>query len=581
MSDEHPGNDEIAALFDEFADRLEATDVEYKPTAYRRAADSLRDHPRSVAALADDDPDTLEEIDRIGEAIASKIVEYVETGSIEELEALRGELPVEIDDLTRVEGVGPKTVGALFEALDVRTLPDLERAAREGQIQEVKGFGAKTEQNILDSIAFAKESRERELLGDARPVADEVLSTLDALDAVDRCEVAGSIRRWVPTVGDVDVLAASRDGEAVIEAFVEQGDDTIESGTSKASVYVGGVRVDLRVVAPDEYGSALQYFTGSKDHNVDLRNYALDRDVSLNEYGAFDVSDVDADDDPRTGERIAGETEASMYDVLDLEWIPPELREATGEIEAAANGDLPELLTVEDVRGDLHVHTDWSDGVESISSMVDGAAAFGHEYVAITDHAAGPGVVGSIGLSESDLREQLEEIRTVADDAEIDVFAGVETNVDADGTLSTSDELLADLDLVVASPHSALDGGSTERLIRAVEHPHVDVLGHPSGRLLNQRSGVDFDPRKLATAAADAGTALEINSNPARLDLWGEAVREAVEAGAAIAINTDAHAIGEYGHVRYGVHTARRGWAEPGDVLNTMGAEELRSALVE
>ncbi|WP_256392541.1 DNA polymerase/3'-5' exonuclease PolX [Natronoarchaeum rubrum] len=579
-------DDAVAGALEEMADLLEAKDIAYKPRAYRKAAENIRDHPASVADLAADDPAELEDIDGVGDAIAEKIVEYVETGTIGELEELRDELPVEMGALTRVEGVGPKTVGTLYRELGVRTLADLDRAAREEEIQEVSGFGAKTEQNILGNIEFAKSARERELLGDGRPLADALLEHLRARDDVDRCEVAGSIRRWRATVGDVDVLAASEDGEAVVEAFTdwERVEDVIEAGEHKASVRAGGgVRVDLRVVVSEEFGSALQYFTGSKDHNVTLRNYALDRDVKLNEYGAFDISEIDDPDaGQRVGERIAGETEESMYDALGLPTMPPEIREDLGEIEAAAEGELPDLVTQAEIRSDLHTHSDWSDGGYAITEMVAAAAEFGHDYLAVTDHASGPGIFGDTGLDDDELLEQIDAVREVAADAEIDVLTGVEANIDADGNLSTDDDVLDELDLVVASPHSALDADideATDRLVRAVEHPAVDVLGHPHGRLLNQRSGLDLDVPELAAAAADAGTALEINSNPARLDLWGRTVKAAIDEGAAIAVNTDAHSPGEFEHVRYGVHTARRGWAEADDVLNAWSVEKLREFL--
>jgi DNA polymerase (family 10) len=596
-------DERIAAALGEMADLLEARDVEYKPRAYRRAAENVRDHPASVAELAAEDPDRLEEISGVGDAIADKIAEFVERGQIGELEDLREELPVEMEALTRVEGVGPKTVGTLYRALGVRTLADLDRAAREEKIREVSGFGAKTERNILDNIEFARTAHERELLGDARPLADALLAYLRERETVERCEVAGSIRRWKATIGDVDVLASSEENEAVVEAFTdwERVEDVIEAGEHKASVRAGGgVRVDLRVVVPEEFGSALQYFTGSKEHNVTLRNHALDRDVKLNEYGAFDIADVEdpdsgegtsgsrtssdqrSDGRQRVGERIAGDTEESMYDALGLPTMPPELREDNGEIAAAAEGDLPDLLTAEDVRGDLHTHSEWSDGGYAIEEMVAAAAEFGHEYLAVTDHASGPGIFGNTGLDDDELLEQIEAVRAVTEQADIEVLTGVEANVDAAGNLSTSDDVLDELDLVVASPHSALDAGidaATDRLIAAVEHPAVDVLGHPHGRLLNQRAGLDLDIPELATAAADAGTALEINSNPARLDLWDRPVQAAVEAGATIAVDTDAHSPGEFEHVRYGVHTARRGWAEPADVINAWPIEELREFL--
>ncbi|GAA0233605.1 helix-hairpin-helix domain-containing protein [Halobaculum roseum] len=594
-------NAEVAGLLEEFADLLEAQGVEYKPNAYRRAADNVRDHPRAIEDLASEGgEDAVAEIDRVGDAIAAKIVEYLETGEIAELEELREDLPVDMAALTRVEGVGPKTVGTLYEELEITTLDELEAAAEAGKIQEIKGFGAKTEQNILDNVAFAREAGQRQRLGDARPLAEDVIGYLDHEAVVERIDVAGSIRRWKDTIGDVDVLVGSEDGEAVVDLFIDwpDADEVIEAGEQKASVRVDGIRVDLRVVVPEEFGSALQYFTGSKAHNVTLRNLAIDRGLKLNEYGVFDVSELrsdgqsDADasddvsdvDDPdagqRVGERLGGAEESEMYGALDLPVIPPEMREDTGEIEAAVEGDLPDLLTEGEIRGDLHTHTEWSDGANTVAEMVRAAADRGYDYHCVTDHAEGPGVFGDTGLTDEEVREQAEAVAAVREDVDIEVFHGVEANIDADGDVTTSDDLLADLDIVVASPHAALDqGDATDRLIRAVEHPHVDVLGHPTGRLINQRPGLEVDFERLAEAAAAAGTALEVNANPARLDLHGDAVRAAVEAGATVAIDTDAHSPAEFDNVRYGVHTARRGWAEATDVLNARDADGLRAFL--
>jgi DNA polymerase (family 10) len=574
-------NDEVASQLEAFADLLEAKDVEYKPRAYRRAAENIRDHPASIEDLAAEGEDAVADIDAVGDAISTKVVEYVETGEIGELAELREELPVEMDALTRVEGVGPKTVGTLYEELGIETLDDLEAAAEAGEIQEVKGFGAKTEQNIRDGIDFARQAGQRQLLGAALPRGEAIRDRLTDADAVSRCALAGSLRRYRPTIGDVDVLVGSTDPDAVVDAFTDlpDTDTVIEAGTSKASIRSEGVRVDLRVVDPAEFGAALQYFTGSKDHNVALRNRAIDRDLKMNEYGVFDISDLDdeAADDQRAGERVAGEHEEGMYEALDLAWIPPALRENRGEIAAAATDNLPDLVTTDDIRGDLHLHTAWSDGNNTIEEMVEGAAAFGHEYICVTDHATGPGTVGGIGLDEEDIRQQLPDIRAVDDDADIEVFAGVEANIGADGSVSVDDDLLADLDLVVASPHAALDGDGTDRLVAAAEHPEVDIVGHPTGRRLNERAGLDVDVDRLATAAAEAGTALEVNADPHRLDLAGQAVKTAVEAGASIAINTDAHRPESYELLRYGVHTARRGWAEADDVLNTRDAGGIRS----
>ena len=586
-------NDAVARLLVEFADRLEATGVEYKPNAYRRAAENIADHPEPIDQLAETGEDAVAEIDRVGDAIASKVVEYVETGSIDELEDLRDSLPVEMAALTSVEGVGPKTVGTLYEALGITTLDELAAAAEAGEIQEVTGFGAKTEQNIRENIPFARQSQQRERLGAARPVADDLCAYLDTLDTVARVDVAGSIRRWKDTIGDVDVLVASDDSEAVVAGFTEWSDaaDVIEAGSHKASLRADGVRVDLRVVVPEEFGAALQYFTGSKDHNVRLRNRAIARDYKLNEYGLFDISDLDTDaadtnsdtaDSQRAGVKLAGQSEAAMYEELGLAWIPPELREDTGEIDAAAEGALPTLVETGDINGDCHTHSEWSDGGNSIEEMVAAAADRGNDFHCVTDHATGPGIIEGIGLDDDALREQMAAVDAVAADSDITVFHGVETNIAADGSLSTDDELLAELDIVVASPHSALDqdtDAATDRLCQAATHPSVDVIGHPTGRLLNSRAGLSVDMTRLAETAAAADTALEINATPARLDLAGEAVRAVVEAGGTVAINTDAHSPAELDNRRYGVKTARRGWVEPTDVLNAKPSPELRAFL--
>ncbi|WP_435195758.1 DNA polymerase/3'-5' exonuclease PolX [Natronomonas sp. EA1] len=576
-------NAEVAAQFEAMADFLDAMDDEYRPRAYRRAAENIRGHTVAIETLAErGGQEAVEEIDGVGEAIAAKVVEYLETGEIEELEELRDQLPVEMEELTAVEGVGPKTVGDLYEALGITTLDELEAAAEAGEIQEVKGFGEKTEQNILENIPFARQSRERELIGEARPLADRVVAHLGDCEAVSQVETAGSLRRWRATIGDVDVLTASADPEAVVDALLAfgSGSDTIEAGTKKASIRVDGVRVDLRVVTPDEWGSALQYFTGSKDHNVKLRNRAIDRELKMNEYGVFDISDVeDPDAGQRVGERVAGETEESMYEALDLPWIPPELREDRGEVEAAADGTLPSLIEEADVRGDLHLHTEFSDGNNTVAEMIQGAEDRGYDYLAITDHATGPGMVGGVGLDDEELRDQIEAVREAAEGTELRVFTGVEANIAPDGTVSVGDDVLAELDCVVASPHASLDGDGTDRLVTAIEHPEVNVLGHPTGRLLNQREGLDIDIDAVAAAAADHGVALEINANPSRLDLSGSLVKAAIEQGATIAVNTDAHRPGNYGLMRFGVHTARRGWAEPDDVLNTRDSDGVAAFL--
>ncbi|ERG89615.1 MAG: DNA polymerase IV (family X) [halophilic archaeon J07HX5] len=571
---------EVAARLEEFADLLAATDVAYKPRVYRRAAENIRDHPDPIEDLAADGHDRVATIDAVGDAIAAKIIEYIETDSIDELDELRSELPVKMDALTSVEGVGPKTVGRLYDALGIQTLDDLETAATNGKIREIDGFGAKTEQNIREGITFARDATERQLLGEARPLGERVVAHLSESPSVKRCALAGSIRRFEPTIGDIDVLAASEEPEAAVAAFTDwsAAGTVLEAGSEKASLRAAGMQVDLRVVAPAEFGAAQQYFTGSKAHNLTVRNRAIDRGLKLNEYGVFDVSETTAEDQ-RAGERLASESEAEVYEAVGLSWIPPELREDRGEVAAAAADDLPTRLAPEHIRGDLHVHTNWSDGGMSIETMVAAAADRGHEYICLTDHATGPGMVGGIGLDDDALREQLQTIRTVADDATITVFAGVEANIAPDGSVSVGDDLLADLDLVVASPHASLSGDGTDRLLQAARHPSVDIIGHPTGRQLQQRSGLDIDIERLATAAAEHGTALETNASPRRLDLSGRQIKTAVDAGASIAVNTDAHRPASLDLRRFGVHTARRGWAEPADVVNAQPAGALRSFL--
>jgi len=578
-------NEEVAARLEELADLLEAQDVDYKPRAYRTAAENIRETSDAIEGLAADGLEAIQEIEGVGEAIGEKVLEYVETGSIQALEEERSALPVDMAALTRVEGIGPKTAGKLYEALSIQTLDDLEAAAEAGEIQSVSGFGERTEQKILDHIEFAREAGERSLLGTARPIGEDIRAYLANREAVENVALAGSLRRWRATIGDVDALVATTAPESVTDAITdwERVESVIESGQTKTSLRVAGMQVDVRLVDPAEFGSALVYFTGSRDHNIALRNRAIDQGRKVNEYGVFEVTDAErADPDTRAGDRLAGETETAVYEALDLPYIPPELREDRGEIEAAAEGELPELLQEEDLRGDLHTHTTWSDGGYSIEEMVEGAANYGHDYLVIADHADGPGVFGNSGLSEAEIREQIEAIESVAAEASIKVLTGIEANIGPDGSVgATDDEVLAELDLVVASPHADIGDGEdrTERLVAAIEHPKVDILGHPSGRLLNQRPAMEFDPRVLGAAAADNGVALEVNANPNRLDLWDTAIEAAIAEGATIAINTDAHAPSEFEYQRFGVHTARRGWATKADVLNARDFDGLQAFL--
>ncbi|MFW5929658.1 MAG: DNA polymerase/3'-5' exonuclease PolX [Halobacteriota archaeon] len=556
-------NEEVAELLLEFADRLEAMDVEFKPRAYRDAAES-------VLAAGEAELDEPEELEDVGEAIGSKITEYLETGSVQELDELRDELPVDIRELTAVEGVGPKTVGKLYRALDVTDLDQLEQAARDGRIAEVEGFGERTQANLIEGIAHARKSHERMLLDEAEEAADTVLEAVDALDDVVERELAGSYRRRRETVGDLDVVCVAGDREAVVEGVAEAASEVLQRGETKSSYRFDDVRLDLHLVEADEFGSALQYFTGSKQHNVELRNHAISLGYKLNEYGVWDGD-----------ERIASETEEDVYAALDLSYVEPELRERRGEIQAALDGDLPALVGYDEPRGDLHVHTDATDGRASLEEMVDAAVEYGHDYVAVTDHAEALGVAG--GLSDDELLELAAEVREIDDGrGDVSVYTGVEANLLKDGSLDVGDDVLDELDVVVASIHSGFrmtPEEATERLVSGVRHDGVDVVGHPSGRLLNSRSGYDYDVDALLEVCRDEDVAVEVNSNPRRLDARDIDVRRAVERDVPVVVSTDAHSPEAYAYQQYGVATARRGWVEADDVLNTKSAGELESWL--
>ncbi|MFB6186714.1 MAG: helix-hairpin-helix domain-containing protein, partial [Halobacteriaceae archaeon] len=504
-------NNEVANLLEEYADLLEAQDGGYKPRTYRQAADNVRDYPTPIEDVVANGKDAVTQIDKVGDSIADKIIEYIQTGSMEALEKERDKLPVNMEELTSVEGVGPKTVGKLYRKLGITTLEELETAADNQKIRELEGFGKKTEQNILDNIDFAKRAQERHRLGDGRPIANDITSFLSSVSSVEKCDIAGSTRRWRETIGDIDVLVATTDRKQVADHFTnwDRGDEVIEKGEDKASIRIKELRVDLRLIKPEEYGSALQYFTGSQDHNISLREYAIQQNKKVNEYGVFDISDVENKDaGQRVGERLASETEEDVYQSLNLPWIPPELREDRGEIEAAKEDNLPDLLTASDIAGDLHVHTNASDGDASLETMVESADRFGHDYLCIADHADGPGVVGGNGLSDSEIRENIESIQSLSEnnDLEITVLTGIEANIDVDGAIPLSDDLFSELDIIVASPHTALGDtkeDATERLCTAMQSYDIDILGHPSGRLIQSRKAMDFNISKVAQVAAN------------------------------------------------------------------------------
>jgi DNA polymerase (family 10) len=571
-------NQEIADLLREIADFLEIEEVEYKPRAYRTAA-------RNVEALSEDVEDVyergeLEGIEGVGESIAEKIAEYLETGTLGYYEDLRADLPIDVEAITSVEGVGPKTAKRLYLELGVRDLDDLERAAEAGEIAALEGFGERSQRNVLDHIDLARRGRERMLLGRAFPIARAVEERLGDVDAFDRVDVVGSFRRRRPTVGDIDVLATATDPAAATEAFCTHDDvkEVLSRGETKSSVVVAGdLRMDLRLVDDADYGAALVYFTGSKAHNIALRNRAIDRDWKLNEYGLFDVGEAGTDgaaDGERAGERIAGGTEESVYGALDLPWIPPELREDTGEVEAAAAGTLPDLIDVDDVRGDLQVHTDYSDGSHGVREMATAAADRGLEYLLLTDH--GPNAPIPSRLDRESFDEQRADVAAANDDLEITVLQGVEAEITGSG-LELPADWYDDCDLVVAGMHTD-PADPTDRIVEAFEEWPVDVFAHPTNRLLNEREPLDLDVERVMTAAAERNVAVEINAQPARLDLdWATVAeyRDVVE----FVVSTDAHAAGELDYRHLGVAQARRGWCTAADVANTRPVDELLASL--
>jgi DNA polymerase (family 10) len=556
-------NKEIAHILYEIADYLEMQDVEWKPRAYRKAARNIESLSRSIEEIHQEGE--LEEIDGVGENIAEKIAEYLETGEMEYYRELKEDLPVDIEALTAVEGLGPKKVRKIYQALEVTDLDELEEAAEKGEIAGIEGFGEKTQQKILNNIDTARKGQERMLLGKAFPIAEKLRERLEKSGKFEEITVVGSFRRRKPTVGDIDILAASSEPEKAMEEFtgMEDVEDILGEGETKSSVIISGnLQVDLRIVEEESYGAALQYFTGSIDHNVALRTIAVDKDLKLNEYGLFSSEDT----------KIGGETEKSVYSKLGMDYIEPELRENTGEIEAAREKELPDLVETEQVKGDLQMHTGYSDGRASVREMAEKAEELGYEYILVTDH--GPSLQIANGVSEAELEEQKEEIEEVNEDLDVEVLQGVEANISRKG-LDLSSEVLEELDLVVASLHNKIEN-PTEAIINAMKEYPVDIIAHPLNRKINSREPIDLDLEKIVETAQEENVALEINSQPARLDLPWKKVKQYRDS-IKFVISTDAHSTSEMDYMHLGVSQARRGWCEKENILNTLPLEELRS----
>ena len=566
-------NAEVAQIFYDIADLLEmAGDNRFRPIAYRRAA-------REIEAL----PDDIEKLWRqggvarllgipgVGQAIAEKIDQYFREGKVDALEDLQKQFPKELVQVMRLRGLGPKRASVLWKTLGVTGIEDLKRAAENRQVRRIKGFGEKTEQKILDAIKLHEEGQSRTLLAVAWPLGEEILTYLREHAPIDKASIAGSARRMQETVGDLDLLVTSPEPPAAIRTFTSMPrvKEVVLAGETKATVILDArIQADIRVLEPGSWGAGLQYFTGNKDHNIRLRSMAQSRGWKLDEYGIFE------------GERkIAGETEEGVYAAFGLPWIPPEIRQANGEIEAAETGALPRLVELKEIRGDFHVHTNRSDGVDPLEVMVQAAVDRGYEYVGISDHS--PSLVVANGLSPDAVRMHRAKIRALNREFEgrITVLAGTECDILDGGVLDYPDEVLKELDFTIASVHSKFslsEEEQTARVVKAMTNPYVNIYAHPTTRLIGSREPIEIDLDAVMDAAAATGTALEVNGYPNRMDLNGTYARKAKEKGCVLAVDTDSHAHGQLANMRFGVGTARRGWLGPDDVVNAWPLDRVR-----
>jgi len=560
----------VAALFAQIADLLEYREENpFRIRAYRRAAQHLERFSGDVAALAREG--RLKELSGIGTDLAEKITEYLSTGKIAALERLRRTVPPGVLPLLEVPGVGPKSAKALTERLGITSIDRLEQAVQRHRVAALPGFGAQKEQNILKGIQIIRQGRARMHLGIAVPLAQELVQFLERLPGVTRVSTAGSLRRMRETIGDLDLLAAATRPSGVMEAFCHSSFcvRVLGSGRTKSSILTAdGVQVDLRVVNPESFGAALQYFTGSKEHNVRVRELARRRGLKVNEYGVFRV---------KTGRRVAGREEADVYQALGLPWIPPELREDRGELEAARTGTLPRLVETKDVRGDFHIHTTWSDGSDPLEDMARAGQALGYEYLAICDHS--PSLAVAHGMSVKRLRQQMTKIRALNRRfTRFRLLMGAEVDILADGSMDYPDAVLQDLDFVIGSIHSGFthsEATLTRRLVTAMRNPYVNLIAHPTGRLMGQREPYAIDLEAAFRAAAETSTALELNAYPTRLDLGDAAAHRAKDVGAMLAISTDSHSRSHLQYFTLGLGLARRAWVEPRHLLNCASLDQL------
>jgi DNA polymerase (family 10) len=566
-------NEDIAAVFDEIADLLEIEgDNPFRIRAYRNGARSLRELGRDIRTLVERGDD-ITRLPGIGKNLAAKVHEILDTGHCRTLDKLGKQLPVDLTELLKLPGLGPKRVHALFHELDIHNLEQLERAARDGLIQHLPGFGAKTETRLLESLQAHADSSKRIKLAAAGRYADPLVAYLKTAKGVRNVQVAGSYRRCRETVGDLDILVIARDGRNLIEHFsaYDEVENVVSSGSTRATVILrNGLQVDLRVLAEASYGAALHYFTGSRSHNIAIRRIARQKGLKINEYGVF-----------RGDKRIAGKNEEEVFEAIGLPWIPPELRENRGEIEAARAGLLPALIEIGDLRGDLHSHTRASDGHESIQVMAAAAKQHGLEYLAITDHSKRLTVAH--GLDSRRLLTQIESLDAYnAGSPDVTLLKGIEVDILEDGSLDLPDEILARLDIVIGAVHSRFDltrAKQTRRILRAMDNPNFTLLAHPSGRLIDRRAPYDVDMPSIIRHARERGCFLELNAHPERLDLLDTYCQLAREEGVLVSINSDAHSIADFDNLRFGIGQARRGWLEKRDVLNTRPLSQLRKLL--
>ena len=566
-------NGEVAAIFEEMADLLEIDGANpFRVRAYRFAARTVRDLTREVAEMVARGED-LTNLPGIGEDLAGKILEIVRTGTLAALETQRSKTPATLTELLRIPGLGPKRVQSLIQALNLRGLSDLQQAALGKRIRTLPGFGEKTEQHILEALSARTGKESRLQLAVATPYAEAFVAYLRQCPGVGRVVVAGSYRRGRETIGDLDILVTGHAGRAISDRFVRYPEvrEVLAQGETKASVRLQNhLQVDLRVVPDESYGAALLYFTGGKDHNVVLRQLAQERGLKLNEYGVF-----------RGTVRLAGDTEESVYAAVGLPWIPPELRENRGEIEAAQEGRLPKLVEVQDLVGDLHAHTTATDGRHSLSEMADAARRRGLRYLAITDHSRR--LAMAKGLTATRLSAQMDEIdRLNKDFTDIRLLKGIEVDILEDGALDLPDDVLGRLDLVVGAVHSHFNLSKpkqTDRILKAMDHPHFSILAHPSGRLIGRREPYDVDMSRIIRKARERGCFLEVNAHRDRLDLTDIHCQMAREEGVLLAVNSDAHSTADLDDRRYGVGQARRGWLQKADVLNARSYAEVTRLL--